>query len=91
MEIEAESTNNEDQLLNKVILLEDHVIIDGGALLHQVFWPGSTFQEVINEYRRYVSSKYKICQIVLMNINRRQPRIGHTQDVKHTTHHVTMF
>ena len=26
MEIEAESTNNEDQLLNKVILLVNHVI-----------------------------------------------------------------
>ena len=44
--------------------MENHVIIDGGALLHQVFWSGSTFEEVTNEYRRYVSSKYKICQIV---------------------------
>ena len=52
MEIEAESTNNEDQLVNKEILLEDHVIIDAGALLHQVYSSGSTFQEVINEYRR---------------------------------------
>ena len=37
MEIETESINNEDQLLNKVIPLETHVVIDGGALLHQVF------------------------------------------------------
>ena len=40
------------------------MIIDGGALLHQVSWSGSTFQEVINEYGRYVPSKYKICQRV---------------------------
>ena len=52
MEIEAESTNNEDQLVNKEILMEDHVIIDAGALLHQVYSSGSTFQEVINEYCR---------------------------------------
>ena len=37
MEIEAESISNEDQLLNKVIPLETHLVIDGGALLHQVF------------------------------------------------------
>ena len=28
MNIEAESTNNDDQLLNKVILLDDHEILD---------------------------------------------------------------
>ena len=49
--------------MNKVILLEAHVVIDGRALLHPVFWSGSTFKEVINEYRRYASSKCKICQI----------------------------
>ena len=31
---------------------------------NQVFETGSTFQEVINKYRRYVSSKCKICQTV---------------------------
>ena len=71
MEIEVASTINEDQFLNEVVLMEDHVIIDGGALLHQTLdtnvcyiKPGSTFQEVINKYCRYLSSKYKICQIV---------------------------
>lgn len=51
--------------------MEDHVIIDGGALLHQTLdtnvcyiKPGSTFQEVINKYYRYLSWKCKICQIV---------------------------
>ena len=37
MEIETESTNNEDQLLNKVVLLKTHVGTDGGALLRQLF------------------------------------------------------
>ena len=48
MEIEAESTNNEQKLLNKEILLETHVVIDVGALLRQVFWSGTAFKEVIN-------------------------------------------
>ena len=39
--------------MNKAILLED-----------QVFWSGLTFKEVINEYRRYTSLKYKIYPIV---------------------------
>ena len=64
MNVEVETTNNEDQLLNKIIPLEGHVVIDGGALLHQVFWSGSTFKEVINKYHRHVSAKYKICKTV---------------------------
>ena len=47
MEIEADSTNNEDKLLHKVIPLETHVVTDDGALLRQVFWSGTTFKEVI--------------------------------------------
>ena len=47
MEIGEESTNNEDKLLHKVIPLETHVVTDGGALLRQVFWSGTTFKEVI--------------------------------------------
>ena len=53
LEIEAESTNNENQLLSKAILLEA-----------QVFSSGSKFKEVMNKYRRYVSSKYKIWPII---------------------------
>ena len=49
MEIETKSTNNEDQLLNKVVLLETHVGIDGGALLRQVFWPGTVFKQGSNK------------------------------------------
>ena len=64
MEMEAESTINEDQLLNNVKPLETHVVIDGAASLRPVFWSRTAFKEVINEYRRYSSSKYKICQIV---------------------------
>ena len=64
MEIETESTNNEDQLLNRVIPLETQVVIDGGALLHQVFWSRAEFKEVIYENRRYASSKYIVLQIV---------------------------
>ena len=63
MELEAESTNNEDKLLNKVTPLETHVVIDGGALVSQVFWSGT----IINENRRYASSKYMICQIFKIN------------------------
>ena len=55
MEIEAESTNNEDQILNKVISFETHAVIDGGALLRQVFWSGRAFKKVINENCRYAS------------------------------------
>ena len=47
MGIEAESTNNEGHLWNKVIPLETYGVIDGGALLRQVFWPGTAFEEVI--------------------------------------------
>ena len=49
MEIETESTNNEDQLLNKVVLLETHAGIDGGALQRQLFWPGTVFKKGSNK------------------------------------------
>ena len=62
--MEIEAANNEDQLLSKIIPLGIRVVIDGGALLHQVFWSGTAFKEVLNKYRRYASSEYKICQIV---------------------------
>ena len=42
--IESESTNNEEQLLNEVVPLETHVVIDSRALLHQVLWSGLTFK-----------------------------------------------
>ena len=64
MEIEAENTNNEDQILIKVISLKTHVVTDFGAVLYQVFWSGTTSKKVINKYRRYLSPKYKIFQIV---------------------------
>ena len=48
MEIEAERTNNEDQILIKVNFLKTHVVTDCGAVLHQVFWSGTTFKKVIN-------------------------------------------
>ena len=64
MEIEAKSTNDEDRLLNKVIPLTSHVVNDSGDSLYQVFWFESTFNEVINRYRRYVSTKYKVCKTV---------------------------
>ena len=47
---EAKGTNNEDQLLNKTISLETHVVLDDGGLLNQVFLSGSTFKEVMKEY-----------------------------------------
>ena len=67
--------------MNKVILLEAHVIIDGEALLHQIFWSGSRFKEVINEYHRYVSSKYNICQIGFDGCKSKT-----TKDLKHARH-----
>ena len=64
MGIETPNTNNQDQLLNKIIPLDTHVVTDGGALLRQVFWFGATFKEVINKDRRYASSNNMILQIV---------------------------
>ena len=45
METEAESANNKNQLLNKVIPLETLVIIDDGALLRQLLWYGKAFKK----------------------------------------------
>ena len=56
MRIEAENTNNKEQLLNKVIFLETHVVIDGGALLRQLFWSGTAYKEVTNKNCRYASA-----------------------------------
>ena len=39
----------------EAVPFETHVVIDGGALRHQVFWSGTAFKEVINENRRYAS------------------------------------
>ena len=93
MEIEAENTNNEDQILIKVISLKTHVVTDCGAVLHQVFWSGTTFKKVINKYRRYLSPKYKIFQIVFDRYKKKKKiaRITKMYDVKYATHHVPMF
>jgi hypothetical protein len=41
------------------IISTKYHVVDGGALLRKVIWkPGSTFQEVVNDYRRYVRSNY---------------------------------
>ena len=48
MKIEAESTNNKDELLIKVIPLETHVVIGYAALLSQAFCSGTKFKKVIN-------------------------------------------
>ena len=54
MEIETESTNNEDQLLNKVIPSQTHVIIDGGTLLRQVFCSGTTFKVGLSSSKKII-------------------------------------
>ena len=41
-------TNHKDQLFKKVILIVTHMVVDDGALLHQVFLSRSQFNEVIN-------------------------------------------
>ena len=48
MKAGTKSTNNKDQLLNKVIPIVTHMVLHGGALLHQVFLSRSPFNEVIN-------------------------------------------
>ena len=48
MKAGTKSTNNKVQLLNKVILIVTHMVVDDGALLHQVFLSRSPFNEVIN-------------------------------------------
>ena len=39
-------------------------VLDGGALLHRVFWHGSTFGDVAKQYCTYVKSKYGVCKVV---------------------------
>ena len=41
------------------IISTKYYVVDGGVLLRKVIWKqGSTFQEVVNDYRRYVRSNY---------------------------------
>lgn len=37
----------------------DVCVIDGGALLHKVLWPSTTYEAVINEYINYVKRTYR--------------------------------
>lgn len=39
-------------------------VLDGGALLHRVFWNGATYMDVIQQYRNYVKRRYGVCSIV---------------------------
>lgn len=39
-------------------------VLDGGALLHRVFWNGETYMDVINQYRTYVHHHYGVCSVV---------------------------
>ena len=40
-------------------------VIDGGALLHKVKWlPGSDMQNILNQYSKYISEKYRNCCVV---------------------------
>ena len=45
---------------------QDHdvCVIDGGTLLHKVFWPKSTFGDVLDQYVQYVKTKYGKCKCV---------------------------
>ena len=40
------------------------IIVDGGYLLHRVFWKGQTYEEIIKCHLSYVKSKYGTVTIV---------------------------
>ena len=39
-------------------------VLDGGALLHRIPWNGVTYNDVVNQYKIYVMSKYRKCCVV---------------------------
>ena len=39
-------------------------IVDGGYLLHRVFWDGETFRDIIKQYEKYLKVSYGVCTVV---------------------------
>ena len=53
-------------LTNKAYVHQDAMhVSDGGAFLHKICWSGcATFQDVCEQYVKYIKRKYAICAIV---------------------------
>ena len=41
-----------------------YYVLDGGALLHRVFWHTGTYMDIVQQYLTYVKTKYGICSII---------------------------
>ena len=39
-------------------------IVDGGYLLHRVFWDDETFRDIIKQYEKYLKVNYGVCTVV---------------------------
>lgn len=39
-------------------------IVDGGYLLHRVFWNGETFRDIAKQYEKYLKVNYGVCTVV---------------------------
>ena len=38
--------------------------VDGGYLLHRVFWDGATFRDITKQYEKYLKVNYGVCTVV---------------------------
>ena len=57
-------------------------VLDGGALLHKVKWlPNTSCQSILNQYSRYVKSKYgRACIVLTATTMVRTPKIMSTNE-----------
>ena len=49
---------------SNIVSSESVYVLDGGALLHCVFWNGGMYMDIIQQYRSYVQRRYNNCSII---------------------------
>ena len=67
------------------------IIVDGGYLLHRVFWKGQTYEEIIKCHLSYVKSKYGTVTIVFDGYGQVSTKITNTQNKRQNNSQVFMF
>ena len=60
-----QATNECDNIINQIVPLSDHYVLDGGSLLHRLKWvEGSSYSTIANEYAAFTIKHYGKATVV---------------------------
>ena len=79
--IRNQATNECDNIINQIVPLSDHYVLDGGSLLHRLKWvEGSSYSTIANEYAAFPIKHYGKATVVFDSY-------GNKADRKDCAHH----